>query len=252
MIAGILQVRVGSTRLPFKVLKKIQEKTLIELYIERVKKSKLINKIIIATTTNSDDDIIAQIANRINIDCFRGSENDLLDRYYQCAKQYDVDIIVRLCNDDPFVDYEIIDESISLLVHETADWVTNHLNPTYPEGLDLDVFYFETLKIVWEKANLKSEREHVFPYIYNNIDNFYVISMEQKQDYSYLRWTLDYKEDFQMTKKVYDYLYDDKHIFLQKDILKLIEKYPEIKNINSNIDHYEGIKKSAKEDSKSE
>jgi len=136
MIAGILQVRVGSTRLPFKVLKKIQEKTLIELYIERVKKSKLINKIIIATTTNSDDDIIAQIANRINIDCFRGSENDLLDRYYQCAKQYDVDIIVRLCNDDPFVDYEIIDESISLLVHKTADWVTNHLNPTYPEGLD--------------------------------------------------------------------------------------------------------------------
>lgn len=248
MIAGILQVRTGSTRLPLKVLKEIKGKTLIELYVERVIRSKLMDNIIIATTVSDSDDIIENIANKINIDCFRGSENDLVDRYYQCSKRYGVDVIVRLCNDDPFVDYEVIDEAIDLLINKKADWVTNHLRPTYPEGLDIDVFSFSLLKEMWENASLKSEREHVFPYVYNNIDRFNVISMEQEKDYSDLRWTLDYEEDFKMVEKVYGYLYNDKRIFLQNDILELLEIHPEIKNINSNIEHYEGIKKSFKEE----
>lgn len=248
MIAGILQVRTGATRLPFKVLKEIKGKTLIELYIERVKCSMLMDKVIIATTTNPNDDIIEELAAKIGVDCFRGSENDLIDRYYQCAKQFNVDVIVRLCNDDPFVDYEVIDEAIETLTISGADWVTNHLNPTYPEGLDIDVFHFKILKYIWKNAKLKSEREHVFPYVYNNMDEFKVVSMEQEVDRSGLRWTLDYEEDFKMTEKVYEYLYDEKRIFLQDDILELLLIHPEIKDINSDIEHYEGIKKSFKED----
>ena len=130
MSIAILQARIGSTRLPNTVLLKIKGKTLLELYINRVKQSRLIDKIIIATTIKSEDNAIEETANKLGIDCFRGSENDLLDRYYQCAKEYQADIIVRLCSDDPFVDYQVIDRAIQIFKDNQIDFVTNHFDPT--------------------------------------------------------------------------------------------------------------------------
>jgi len=249
MIAGILQARISSTRLYSKILKKIKNKTLLELYVNRIKKSKCLDKIIIATSIKEENDIIKDISKSLNIDCFRGSENDLIDRYYKCAKKYNVKIIIRLCSDDPFVDYNIIDRSIKIFQKNKNEMaiVTNHLYPSYPEGLDIDVFSFKGLEKCWIESQLESEREHVFPYFFYS-GKFKIINFKQKINYSHLRWTLDYEEDFEMTKKIYEHLYDKNPYFVQKDILELLEKYPEIKNINSGIKHYEGIKKSFKKD----
>lgn len=241
MIIGILQARTKSSRLPQKVLRKIKDKTLLELYINRIRKSRLIDNIIIATTTEPEDNIIENLAKKIKIDCFRGSENDLIDRYYQCAKKYNADIIVRLCSDDPFVDYQIVDRAIQIFKDNQADFVTNHFDPTYPEGLDIEVYSIGALEKSWQEAKLLSEREHVFPYVQNNQDQFKIINFTQDKDYSHLRWTIDYECDYEMTKVIYDYLYGKKPIFLQEDILQLLEKHPEISEINAHIKRKEGV-----------
>lgn len=241
MIIAILQARMGSSRLPNKVLRKIKGKTLLELYTNRVKQSRLIDKIVIATTKKPEDDVIQEIVTQFGLECFRGSENDLLDRYYQCAKKYRADVVVRVTPDDPFVDYRVIDRAIQIFKDNQVDFVTNHFEPTYPEGLDVEVYSIHALEKSWKEAKLLSEREHVFPYIQNNQDQFKIINFKQEKDYSYLRWTIDYECDYEMTKVIYDYLYDKKPIFLQKDILQLLEKHPEISEINAHIKRKEGV-----------
>ncbi len=248
MIIGILQARTGSSRLPQKVLRKIRDKTLLELYLNRAKQSQLMDKIVIATTIKPEDNIIKDIANKLEVDCFQGSEDDLLDRYYQCAAKYQADIIVRLCSDDPFVDYEVADRAIQIFKDNQADFVTNHFEPTYPEGLDIEVYSIDALGKSWKEAKLLSEREHVFPYIQNHPGNFKIINFTQEKDFSYLRWTIDYECDFEMTKIIYDYLYGEKPVFLQDDILKLLDEHPEISQINAHIKRKEGINKSKAND----
>jgi len=249
MITAIIQARIGATRFPSKMLMEIKGKTLLELYIDRVRLSKTIEKIIVATTDNKADDQIEKLVGKIaGIDCFRGSEWDLLDRYYQCAKKFSADLIVRLTPDDPFVDYEVIDKAVNIFIKEKVDFVTNHFEPTYPEGLDIEVYSFQALEKCWKEAKLLSEREHVFPYIQNNPDKFKIINFKQEKDFSHLRWTIDYECDYEMTKKIYDYLYDKKPIFLQEDILALLQEHPEIAKINSHIKRKEGVNKTKKND----
>ena len=248
MIIAILQARMGSSRLPGKVLRTIKGKTLLELYLNRVKQSSLIDKIVIATTTKSADDAIAQLAENIGVDCFRGSEDDLLDRFWQCAKRYNTDVVVRLTPDDPFVDYEVIDRAIRIFNKNQVDFVTNHFEPTYPEGLDVEIYSIGALERSWLEAKLLSEREHVFPYIQNHPDLFNIINFRQDLDHSRLRWTIDHDCDFEMTKIIYDYLYDDKPIFLQDDILSLLAKHPEIAEMNAHINRKEGVNKTKAND----
>lgn len=248
MIIAIVQARMGSSRLSGKVLRKIKGKTLLELYLNRVKLNQLIDKIVIATTTKSSDDIIEELAKKLGFDCFRGSESDLLDRFWQCAKKYKADVIVRLTADDPFVDYQVIDRAIKIFNENQADFVTNHFEPTYPEGLDIEVYSIGALERSWQDAKLLSEREHVFPYIQNHQSQFKVINFRQDSDYSHLRWTIDYDCDLEMTKIIYDYLYNDNPIFLQDDILSLLEKHPEIAEMNAHINRKEGVNKTKAND----
>jgi spore coat polysaccharide biosynthesis protein SpsF len=248
MNLAILQARTGSSRLPSKVLRTIKEKTLLELYINRVKKSRLIDKVVIATTVNPHDDVILDISRRLGIDCFRGSENDLLDRYFQCAKKYNAQVIIRLTPDDPFVDYEVIDRAITIFKQNEVDFVTNHFDPTYPEGLDVEVYSMAALERSWHEAKLLSEREHVFPYIQNNQGRFKIINFKQEKDYSHLRWTIDYECDYDMTKEVYNHLYDKNNIFLQEEIIALLKDHPEIARINSHIKRKEGVNRSKAND----
>ncbi|NQU81376.1 MAG: glycosyltransferase family protein, partial [Bacteroidetes bacterium] len=248
MIIAILQARMGASRLPNKVLLKIKGKTLIELYINRVEQSQLIDKVVIATTKKPEDDVIQEIVTQLGHECFRGSENDLLDRYYQCAKKYKADVVVRITLDDPFVDYRVTDRAVQIFKDNQVDFVTNHFKPTYPEGLDVEVYSINALEKSWNEAKLLSEREHVFPYIQNNQDQFKIINFEQERDYSHLRWTIDYECDYEMTKVIYDYLYDKKPIFLQEDILELLKKHPEISKINIHIKRKEGVNRTKAND----
>lgn len=241
MVIAILQARMGSSRLPDKVLYKIKGKTLLELYINRVKQSQLIERIVIATTTKSSDNIIEKMVLKLGIECFRGNENDLLDRYYQCAKKYHADVVVRGTPDNPFVDYRVIDQAIQIFKNNQVDFVTNHFEPTYPEGLDVEVYSIGALEKSWKEAKLLSEREHVFLYIQNHQGQFKLINFRQDEDNSHLRWTIDYKCDYDMTKVIYGYLYDKKPIFFQEDILKLLENHPEIAAMNSHIPRKEGV-----------
>jgi len=248
MIIAILQARTGSSRLPGKVLRKIKGKTLLELYLDRVKHSRLIDKIVVATTTKPSDNVIEELAKKLGFDCFRGSENDLLDRFWQCAKKYKADVVVRLTSDNIFVDYQVLDRAIKIFIENQVDFVTNHFEPTYPEGLDVEVYSIGALERSWQEAQLLSEREHVFPYIQNHQSQFKIINFGQEPDYSHLRWTIDYECDFEMAEIIYDYLYDDNPIFLQDDILCVLEKHPEIAEMNAHIKRKEGVNKTKAND----
>ena len=248
MIIAILQARMGSTRLPGKVLKTIKKKTLLELYINRVKPCQLIDKIVVATTDLEQDNTIEELVVRLGFECFRGSEKDLLDRYYKCACRYNAEVIVRVTPDDPFVDYRVVDRGISIFLENNVDFVTNHLTPTYPEGLDVEIYSFSALEKLWYQAKLLSEREHVFPYIQNHPEEFRIINFTQEQDSSHLRWTIDYECDYEMTKVIYEHLYDQKKLFLQKDIIQLLQKNPEIAEMNAHIQRKEGVNRTKTND----
>ena len=248
LIAGILQARSGSTRLPGKIFLEILNKPLIELQIERLKRSNNIDKLVIATTTNSKDDLVEMLADRLGVECYRGSEHDVLDRYYQAAIQVGADYVVRLTGDDTLTDPLLIDDMIDKLLSGNFDVVTNTVETTYPEGLDASVLTFASLKNAWKNASLASQREHVTTYIFDNRNEFNVFDYKQDSDYSELRWTVDYEQDFQFMKKVYEELYPKNKAFTTQDVLILLQENPELIEINSGIIRNSGLLKSLEND----
>ena len=249
-VAAIVQVRMGSTRLPKKVLNDIVGKPMLWHVINRVKKAKLIDEIIIATTIEDEDEIIAKWAKNNNLKCYRGSAEDVLDRYYQVAKKNKVDIIVRITSDDPLKDPEIIDKVIKFYLDNriNLDFVSNAIKPTYPEGLDVEVFSFNAFKRAWKEAKKKSEREHVTPYMRDHPDKFRLANIAKEgENLSHLRWTVDYPEDLEFTREVYKRLYKEDKVFLMGDILDLLKKHPELSKINEGHIRYEGYLKSLRE-----
>jgi spore coat polysaccharide biosynthesis protein SpsF len=235
MIAAIIQARTGSTRLPNKVLKELCGKPLIWHISNRLKFSSKIDKVILATTNNQDDNILEDWALENEISCFRGSENDVLERYYQTAKFYSVNTIVRITADDPFKDPEIIDKVINLYEEQGLDFAYNNNPPTFPEGLDTEVFSFNSLKKVFELAIDPFDREHVTQFLYKNPSMFKQLCLLNSEDLSNLRWTIDTQEDWNMAEIVYNKLYPVKYNFCMSDILELLNKEPYIAKINSEV-----------------
>ena len=233
MILAILQARMGSTRLPGKVLMKILGKPMLELQIERILRAESIDKLVVATSTNYENNEIRDFCEKNNIECFRGSENDLLDRYYQCANQYKPSFIVRLTGDDPLACPEVIDDMIKIAKNGNFDAVTNTVIPTFPEGLDATVMSFETLKKAWSSAKKEYQREHVAPYIFDNEDKFSIYHFRQHNDLSTFRWTVDYMSDFLFIKKIYKELYTYNYDFSSEDVYLLLKQKPELLSINS-------------------
>ena len=199
---------------------------------------------IIATSEHSSDDGIATLCQTLNIDCFRGSLTDVLDRYYQAAKQYSASHVVRLTGDCPVIDHQIIDQVIALHLNSHVDYTANCEPPTLPDGLDVEVFTFKALEHAWHESKKPSEREHVTLFIRNNPELFICQNYRYKEDLSYLRWTVDEPEDFKFITKVYQELYQHKPDFLLKDILLLLAQQPTLKNINKKFTRNEGLKKS--------
>lgn len=232
MIAAIIQARVGSTRLPNKIFKLIEGKPLIYHVTERVKQARLVDKVIIATTTNQLDDSVEEWCLNNDVAIYRGSESDVLNRYYNAAKQFNADVVVRITCDDPFKDPGIIDEVISYFLENKFDFASNNNPPTYPEGLDVEVMSFEALETMEQHAATQFQREHVTQYVYQNPDKFRIGNHAYTTNISRLRWTIDTDRDLEMARAVYKKLYPTTPFFSYKDILKLIEQHPEIAEIN--------------------
>lgn len=237
-VVAIIQARMTSTRLPGKVLKTVLEKPLLEYQLERVSSSKLIDEIVVATTINKSDDPIIKLCNKLGVLTYRGSEEDVLSRYYEAAKQFNADVIVRLTSDCPLIDPEIIDQVIKLYItqKDVLDYVSNTLIRTYPRGLDTEVFSFRALQVTYEKARLKSEREHVTAYIYKNPDKFQLKNLSYVRDLSKHRWTVDTKEDFELIKQILESLYTNNQMFTMKDVLCLLDKNPSLFYLNAHIE----------------
>lgn len=235
---AIIQARMGSTRLPGKVMMDLYGKTVLEHVITRVKKAKEIDEIVIATTVREDDNLIAEEAKRLRVKSFRGSEEDVLSRYYYSAKENEADIVVRITSDCPLIDPKIVDGIIEFYKSNKYDLVTNAGSDlsqrTYPRGLDTEVFSFKELEAAYIEAKEIYQREHVTPFIYENSDNIFYYKNDI--DYSKYRWTLDTEEDFELINKIYEGLYTGEHNFYFEEILDLFKKQPELFNINEHIE----------------
>ena len=211
-----------------------------------------IKEIIIATTTKEEDLQIADLAKKLGIDVFHGSEDDLLDRYYQAARLFKMEHVVRICADCPLIDPDVIDAAILHYFESGADYSSNTVERSFPDGLDAEVFSFDALKHAWEGAKLLSEREHVTPYIWKNPDKFKVVGLKNEKDHSSKRWTLDRKEDFELIKTILESLYPANPDFRMKDVLQFLQAHPMLEDINRHIIVNEGYLKSLREDKKSE
>ena len=251
MIYAIIQARMGSTRMPGKVMLDLCGSPVIEHVINRLKESTLIDKIIIATSTNSNNKPLIDFCIKNELLYFVGSENDVLDRYYQAAKDNDIkedDIVIRITSDCPLIDPFVVDKVIKEHISTNNDYTANVIECTYPDGLDCEVFNFSVLKDTWINANLSSQREHVTLYIRDNPNKFKLGNVKNDVDLSDLRWTLDEKEDFIFIKEVYKNLYRKDSFFAMDDIVDLLHKKPELLEINSKFTRNEGLIKSLKED----
>ncbi|WP_321777724.1 glycosyltransferase family protein [Sulfurimonas sp.] len=253
MNLAILQARMSSTRLPNKVLKKVNGKELLAYECERLLKSKKIDKLIIATSNDKSDDAIENFGTENNIKVFRGSLDDVLSRYYECAKEFrdkenidDLNII-RVTGDCPIIDTEVIDEVIKSFEENDCEYTSNTLTPTYPDGMDIEICTFSALEYTYKNATFKSDREHVTLYIKNS-DKFKKFNYEAKNDFSNLRLTVDEQNDFDLIKNILENLYPVNHDFTYLDVISYMTKNPNLFFVNSNIQRDEGLDKSLKED----
>ncbi len=236
-IVTIIQARMGSTRLPGKVMKTILEKPVILWDIDRILRSRLIDEIVVAVPFNRANDIIVDTVRHYNdrIIITRGKEDDVLDRYYRAAKETGADVVVRITSDCPLIDPVVTDKVIEKFLNSGCDYCSNTIERTYPRGLDSEVFSFEALEKAWTEAKMDYEREHVTPYILENPDKFKLINVSNDIDLSQHRWTLDTKEDFKFIDTVYRRIYPQKQDFLMSDILGLLKRNPELIDINKHI-----------------
>lgn len=237
-IVAIIQARMGSTRLPNKVMKLIGGIPMIELLLARVAQSKSINQIIVATSFDSKNITLLEHVEKLGYFCERGSEDDVLDRYFNAAKKHNADLVVRITGDCPLVDHDLIDDAIAQFKREGVDYISNASEPTFPDGLDIEVFSYEALKKAHEDAREIFDREHVTPYLRNS-GKFKTSVIRNDKDLSSLRWTVDEPEDFSVIEKVFKYFYPRIN-FTWKEILALQEKNPILFFDNQNINRNEG------------
>ena len=239
-VVCLVLARVGSTRLPGKILKEICGKTILHHEIDRLKKCKEIDEIVIATTDKEDDDKIVNEAKKLSVKYFRGSENDVLSRFYYSAKENNADIIVRVTSDCPCIDFEILDKMLIYFKdkykEKQVDYLSNTIKRTYPRGYDIEIFTFSALEKSYINAKKEYEREHVTPYIYDKTNNFLKLSFENTEDYSKYRVTLDTIEDFIVIKNIFENLYYKNPYFKLNDVVQYLNNNLHIVDINKHIE----------------
>jgi spore coat polysaccharide biosynthesis protein SpsF len=241
---AIIQARMGSTRLPGKVLAELCGMPMLLVLLHRVRMTPGIDEVVIATTTSANDDVLVSWLIDNGVIFFRGSEEDVLNRYWECAKKHSADVIVRITADDPLKDSRVIARGLAEFnKSKTIDYVSNTIQPTYPEGLDVEIFSFKALNLAHEEANLPSEREHVTPYIWKHPDKFSIYCFKMQPDLSSWRWTVDKPEDLLFVKTVLSNFGNNIETSYE-DIIKLIIDRPELAKINTGTIRNEGYLKS--------
>jgi spore coat polysaccharide biosynthesis protein SpsF len=239
-IVAIIQGRMASSRLPGKVLKEIAGEAMLGLVVARVRQAKTIAEVVVATTTEPEDAGIEKFCQERGILVYRGSLNDVLDRFYQAAKVYRADVVVRLTADCPLLDPGVVDHTVEVFLQSGVDFAANRLPPpfkrTYPIGLDTEVCTFAALERAWKEARAPYEREHVMPYLYEVAGRFKIIRVDYDKDYGDRRWTVDTPEDLELVRQVFARLGDKKN-FTWLDVLAIFEREPELAQINGQIQH---------------
>lgn len=250
MIAGIIQARTASTRLPNKILLKACGKTMLELMIERVMRAKKLDKILIATTVNKKDDVIENFCNDNNLEYFRGSQENVLSRYKKAADQIGAGIIVRLSSDCPLIDPLVIDRVVTTYLEKDYDFVNNRYpNPsTYPDGTSVEVFSVQLLNETNSLAKKPSEREHVTFFMWMQPERYKVYRLDYVSDLSKYRLNLDYWEDYLLIKSVFEGLYPTNPSFTMEDVIGWLDKHPDVKKLNAHIKLNLGWQKSFEKD----
>jgi spore coat polysaccharide biosynthesis protein SpsF len=255
---AIVQARMGATRLPDKVLEDIGGEPMLAWVVERARRATLVHQVVVATSTETEDDPIEAFCKSKGYSCYRGSLHDVLDRYYQAARTYAAEVVVRLTADCPVIDPWVIDQTLQAFFGRTEalivngrgkaipeelrktqiswDFAANRLPPpwkrTFPIGLDTEVCTFNALEAAWNFADRVHQREHVMPYLYEHPERFHLLVVNHEPDYGHYRWTVDTREDLDLVRRIYNLL-GDRMDFSWLDVLQLFEKYPELAEINA-------------------
>lgn len=237
-IVIIVQARMTSTRLPGKVLKTVLGKSLLEHQIERLRRVHLADELVIATTVNPEDEPIVALGDSLMVPVCRGSEDDVLARYYETAVTHGADVIVRVTSDCPLIDPAVIDQVINyfLTSHPAFDYVSNRIVPSYPRGMDTEVFSFKSLAAAFNEGMLLPDREHVTPFIYRHPDRYALGNLSYWDDQSRHRWTVDTADDFELIRRIIEALYPDNPLYSLEDVLLLMDRHPDWFLINAHVE----------------
>lgn len=237
---AIIQARMGSSRLPGKVLLDIAGQPMLARVVERARRAKTVDEVMVATTIDPSDDPIVDFCQERGIAYYRGSVFDVLDRFYGAARQAGAELIVRITADCPVIDPAVIDLVVEAFHEQSADFACNRLPPpakrTWPIGLDTEVCAFSGLERAWKEASLPYEREHVMPYFYDEPGRFKVAVVEHEPDYGALRWTVDTAEDLALLREIFSH-FGGRDDFSWQEVRQLIEREPQLALINAGVRH---------------
>ena len=244
MILGIVQARMSSTRLPGKVLLPLAGEPMLARQVERIRRARSLDELIIATTTDRADDAVASVTAKLGVPGYRGSVADVLDRFYRAAAPRRPSHVVRLTADCPLTDWDLIDRTVELATGGHVDYASTALRPTWPDGLDVEVMTFAALEAAWREASSSVDREHVTQFIVKRPERFRQVSVDSPVDLSAMRWTVDEPRDFEFVSRVYEMLYPSNPAFATEDVLALLRHKPELLAINQGIERNEGLRRS--------
>lgn len=248
MRLAVIQARMGSSRLPGKVLRPLLGKPMLQHIVERVGTASSVGAVVVATSDRPADEAVATLCDRVGIACFRGSENDVLDRFWRAAKAHDGNPVLRVTGDCPFADPELIDRLFAFFTEggldhcgvATGAGAARAVENRWPDGLDAEWMTFQALDRAYREATESLDREHVTPYLWRNKHIFRTAMMFAPADYSKLRWTVDNEADFTFVKSIYEALYSPRRPFVLEDILRLLETKPELSAVNARYVGHEG------------
>jgi spore coat polysaccharide biosynthesis protein SpsF len=237
---AIVQARMASSRLPGKVLLDIGGEPMLRRVVERARRAASISMTIVATTTDASDNPVQAFCLERGYPCCRGSAFDVLDRYYQAARLFQADIIVRITADCPLIDPALIDQAVGAFINDGCDFAANRLPPpwgrTYPIGLDIEVCSFAGLALAWREATLPHQREHVMPFFYEQPERFRILLINHPVDYGALRWTVDTADDLELLRQIFAH-FENRDDFSWLDVLDLVQHQPELAQINARVQH---------------
>lgn len=246
-VLGILQARVSSSRLPGKVLKPILGRPMLLHQLDRIRRARSLDALVVATSTDASDDEIERLCASAGVACFRGSLDDVLDRFHQAALEFNPQHIVRMTGDCPLIDPDVIDRVVDFYLDGAFD-IAGTEPTSFPDGLDVEILPFAILEEAWKQASLPSDREHVTLFVHRQPERFRAGSYPNTRDLSHMRWTVDEPQDFELVARIYEALYVQKPAFTTEDILDLLAQQPELAELNRGIRRNEGLERSLEKD----